>query len=157
MKQNKDTGFFHTLRFFRPTIIAAAAVLFAFFCMQGIPMGLMLNRRTDFVSVQVVAGEQSRELTEDGQIKLAVEVTRMLARRFRTTVEQEPDTYYIYRFEDGSQLEVGVWENAILYDGTWYTGAASTPELFRKLTQSRFFPQEAQITGQEEEAPGQQP
>lgn len=141
MKQKKESGFFHTLKFFRPTILTVGLVLIVFFCTQGIPMGGMLSRRVDLVSAQVVTDGKTRELTEDGDVKRAVEVAGMLARRFRATVEQEPDTYYIYRFEDGSQLKVGVWEDKILYDGTWYTGAASTPELFRNLTRVRFFPE----------------
>ena len=38
-----------------------------------------------------------------------------------------------------TELTVGVYENDIFYNGKWYTGAASTPELFRNVTGSRFF------------------
>ena len=55
----------------------------------------------------------------------------MLARRFPTEQKGEPDTCYVFTFQNGTELTVGVYENDIFYNGKWYTGAASTPELFR--------------------------
>ena len=63
----------------------------------------------------------------------------VLSRRFKTTQEHEPDTCYVFTFQDGRELKIGVYENDIYYDGQWYTGAASTPDLFRSMTGSRFF------------------
>lgn len=128
-----------TLKFFRPAVISAAAVLLLFFIMQGIPMARTLYRRTDLVSAVVVQDGRRAELTQQDDIVRAAEVVRLLARRFGTKEEGEPDTCYVFTFEDGSELTVGVLEDNIFYDGKWYTGAASTPELFRNLTYVRFF------------------
>lgn len=128
-----------TLKFIRPIVISAAVVLLAFFIMQGIPMARTLYRRTDLVSARVMQEGKEVVLTKKDDIVRAAEVPRMLARRFGTKVEGEPDTSYVFTFEDGSELIIGVLENNILYDGKWYTGAASTPDLFRDLTYVRFF------------------
>lgn len=128
-----------TLKFFRPAVISAAAVLLLFFIMQGIPMARTLYRRTDLVSAVVVQDGRRAELTEQDDIVRAAEVVRLLARRFGTKEEGEPDTCYVFTFEDGSELTVGVLGDNIFYDGKWYIGAASTPELFRNLTYVRFF------------------
>lgn len=143
----QESGFMKTLKFIRPVVISAAVVLLAFFIMQGIPMARTLYRRTDLVSARVMQDGKQVLLTESDDIVRAAEVVRMLARRFGTKEEGEPDTCYIFTFEDGSELTVGVLGNHILYNGKWYVGAASTPELFRNLTYVRFF--EEQEEGEE--------
>lgn len=111
----------------------------AFFVLQGIPLARTLYRRTDLVSALVVQDGRQVLLTESDDIAYAAQVPGMLARRFPTKVEGEPDTLYVFTFADGSVLEIGVLGNAVYYDGKWYSGAASTPDLFRRLTAGRFF------------------
>lgn len=128
-----------TFRFLRPTLIGVTVVLLAFFFMQGIPLARTLYRRTDLVSARVVQNGEEKLLTETQEVVRAAEVAGMLSRRFQTEESNEPDTYYVYTFEDGTTLTVGVCGEHVFYDGTWYTGAASTPDLFRRLTTARFF------------------
>lgn len=139
MPVKQESGFRKTLRFIRPVVISAAVVLLAFFIMQGLPLARTLYRRTDLVSALVMQNGKQVLLTEKDDIVRAAEVPGMLARRFGTKAEGEPDTCYVFTFEDGSELTVGVLGDDILYGGKWYTGAASTPELFRELTRVRFF------------------
>ncbi|MDO4292392.1 MAG: hypothetical protein Q4C65_04080 [Eubacteriales bacterium] len=128
--------------FMRPTVIAVTIVLLAFFAMQGIPLAQTLDRRTDLVSVTVTQNGAEQTFTDQERIVQAAEVAGMLARRFPTEEKGEPDTCYVFTFRNGSTLTVGVRDNDILYNGKWYTGAASTPELFRNVTGSRFFVRE---------------
>ncbi len=134
-----------SLRFIIPPVVSAAVTLLAFFMMQGIPMLRTLQRRTDLVSAVVRQDGRMVTLTESGEIVRAAEVAGVLARRFGATVEGEPDTCYEFCFADGSRLTVGVLENNIFYNGKWYRGAATTPELFRKLTRGRFFGQTKEL------------
>lgn len=142
METKNSPPLIRTLKFMRPIVIAAGVTLLLFFLLQGIPMARTLYRRTDLVSARVVQNGQEKLLTEKVEVTRAAEVAGMLARRFGAKVSGEPDTFYVYTFADGTELTVGVLENDILYDGKWYKGAASTPELFRNLTTSRFFTEE---------------
>ena len=110
-----------------------------FFIMQGRPLATTLDRRTDLVSVVVTQNGAEQAFTDQDNIVRAAEVAGVLSRRFKTTQEHEPDTCYVFTFQDGRELKIGVYENDIYYDGQWYTGAASTPDLFRSMTGSRFF------------------
>ena len=129
------------MQFILPPVVSTAVTLLAFFMMQGIPMLRTLQRRTDLVSAVVWQDGKAVTLTKSGDIVLAAEVAGVLARRFGATVEGEPDTCYEFGFADGSSLTVGVLEGAIFYNGKWYQGAATTPQLFRDLTRVRFFDQ----------------
>lgn len=137
MKQ--ETGWKKTLKFISPIVISAAVVLIIFFILQGMPIARTLYRRTDLVSALVTQDGQQRLLTENDDIVRAAEVAGMLSKRFPVQEEREPDTCYVFTFQDGSELTVGVVGDNVLYGGKWYTGAASTPELFRNLTKTRFF------------------
>lgn len=137
--EKQEQGIRRVWHFLKPTVIAAAVVLILFFALQGIPMNQSLDRRMDIESVKVTQNGEERILTDEDEIKRAAEVAGMLARRFPTRQEAEPDTCYVFHFKDGTALTVGVYENDIYYNGKWYTGAASTPELFRNVTGSRFF------------------
>lgn len=139
MKVQKESGWKKSWHFIRPTVIGVAVVLIAFFIMQGIPMVQLLDRRTDMVSVTVTQSGVSLTFTDQDRIVEAAETAGLLARRFSTEQRGEPDTCYVFTFQDGSQLTIGVNGNDILYNGKWYTGAASTPELFRNVTGGRFF------------------
>ena len=147
--KKQQGGWRKTWRFVRPIVIAASVTLLAFFFLQGIPLAQTLPRRTCLVSAPVTQNGAQKLLTKQEEIVRAAEVAGMLARRFPTQEDGDPDTWYEFTFQDGSVLTVGVRENHILYDGKWYTGAASTPDLFRRLTGSRFFSIPA------EELPGQ--
>lgn len=129
--------------FLRPTVIGASVVLVIFFALQGIPMNQTLDRRTDIKAVKVTQNGVERILTDEEEMRSAAEVAGMLARRFPTEQKAEPDTCYVFTFQNGSELTVGSYENDIYYNGKWYTGAASTPELFKRVTGSRFFVIEA--------------
>ncbi len=142
METKNSSRLVRILKFIRPIVIAAGVTILAFFLLQGIPVARTLYRRTDLVSARVVQNGQEKRLTEQEEVVRAAEVAGMLARRFSANVCGGPDTYYVYTFEDGTELTVGVLDNNIFYDGKWYQGAASTPELFRNLTASRFFAEE---------------
>lgn len=141
--EKQEQGIRKVWHFLRPTVIAVTVVLLIFFALQGIPMNQSLDRRTDIESVKVVQNGSERILTDQEEIRRAAETAGMLARRFPTEQEAEPDTCYVFAFRGGNELTVGVYENDIFYNGKWYTGAASTPELFRNVTGSRFFVIEA--------------
>ncbi len=126
-------------RYLRPSLAAGTVVLAAFFVLQGIPLARTLYRRTDLVSVLVVQDGRQVLFTDKDDIAYAAQVPGMLARRFPAKAAGEPDTLYVFTFEDGSELEIGVLGNAVYYDGKWYSGAASTPDLFRQLTAGRYF------------------
>ena len=135
----EEKGWKKTWHFIRPTVIGVVVVVLAFFVMQGRPLTTTLDRRTDLVSVVVRQNGAEQTFTDQDNIVRAAEVVEMLSRRFKTTQENEPDTSYVFTFQDGRKLEVGVYENDVYYNGQWYTGAASTPDLFRSVTGSRFF------------------
>lgn len=137
--EKQEHGIRQVWHFLKPTVIAATVVLILFFALQGIPMNQSLDRRMDIESVRVTQNGEERILTEQEEIKRAAEVAGMLARRFPTEQKGEPDTCYVFTFQNGTELTVGVYEDDIFYNGKWYTGAASTPELFRNVTGSRFF------------------
>ena len=138
-KMQEEPKWKRTWHFIRPTVISVAVVLLAFFIMQGRPLATTLDRRTDLVSVVVTQNGAEQAFTDQDNIVRAAEVAGVLSRRFKTTQEHEPDTCYVFTFQDGRELKIGVYENDIYYDGQWYTGAASTPDLFRSMTGSRFF------------------
>lgn len=135
----RKTKWKRVCRLVLPPTVSALVVLAAFFMMQGIPMLQSLKRRTDLVEATVRQDGRSVTLTESGDIVLAAEVAGVLARRFGTAEDGEPDTCYVFTFADGSVLTVGVKEDNIFYNGKWYRGAATTPDLFRSLTRGRFF------------------
>ena len=137
-KMQEEPKWKRTWHFIRPTVISVAVVLLAFFIMQGRPLATTLDRRTDLVSVVVTQNGAEQAFTDQDNIVRAAEVAGVLSRRFKTTQEHEPDTCYVFTFQDGRELKIGVYENDIYYDGQWYTGAASTPDLFRSMTGSRF-------------------
>ena len=138
-KMQEEPKWKRTWHFIRPTVISVAVVLLAFFIMQGRPLATTLDRRTDLVSVVVTQNGAEQAFTDQDNIVRAAEVAGVLSRRFKTTQEHEPDTCYVFTFQNGRELKIGVYENDIYYDGQWYTGAASTPDLFRSMTGSRFF------------------
>lgn len=135
----EQRGWRKALRFAAPIVIAASVTLLAFFLLQGIPLAQTLSRRTDLVSALVTQNGEQKLLMDQEEIVRAAEVAGMLARRFPAKEEGDPDTWYEFTFRDGSVLTVGVLGDRVLYNGKWYTGAASTPDLFRRLTGSRFF------------------
>ncbi|MFR3366409.1 MAG: hypothetical protein ACLTR4_04060 [Gallintestinimicrobium sp.] len=92
--------------------------------MQGRPLATTLDRRTDLVSVVVTQNGAEQAFTDQDNIVRAAEVAGVLSRRFKTTQEHEPDTCYVFTFQDGRELKIGVYENDIYYDGQWYTGAS---------------------------------
>ena len=94
----------------------------------------------------MIQNGEHKLLMEQEEIVSAAEVAAMLAVRFPVKEEGDPDTRYEFTFQDGTVLTVGVRENHVLYRGKWYTGAASTPDLFRRLTGARFFSVPAQET-----------
>lgn len=141
--EKQEQGIRKVWHFLRPTVIGASVVLVIFFALQGIPMNQTLDRRTDIKAVKVTQNGVERILTDEEEMRSAAEVAGMLARRFPTEQKAEPDTCYVFTFQDGSELTVGSYENDIYYNGKWYTGAASTPELFKRVTGSRFFVIEA--------------
>ncbi len=145
-KQQQQNGWRSVGRFLRPVVIAASLTLLAFFFMQGLPLAQTLPRRTDLVSALVIQNGEHKLLMEQEEIVSAAEVAAMLAVRFPVKEEGDPDTRYEFTFQDGTVLTVGVRENHVLYRGKWYTGAASTPDLFRRLTGARFFSVPAQET-----------
>lgn len=142
MEGKKEAGILRVLKFIRPIVISAAVVLIIFFLLQGMPVARTLYKRTDLISALAVQNGEEKLLTDPGEVVRAAEVAGMLARRLSVKESGEPDTYYIFTFEDGSELQIGVLEKHVLYDGKWYSGAAGTPDLFRNLTASRFFMEE---------------
>ena len=124
-KMQEEPKWKRTWHFIRPTVISVAVVLLAFFIMQGRPLATTLDRRTDLVSVVVTQNGAEQAFTDQDNIVRAAEVAGVLSRRFKTTQEHEPDTCYVFTFQDGRELKIGVYENDIYYDGQWYTGAAS--------------------------------
>lgn len=139
MQGKKEPGIIRVLKFIRPIVISAAVVLALFFLLQGLPVARTLYKRTDLVSALAVQNGEERLLSDADEIVRAAEVAGMLARRFSVKESGEPDTFYIFTFEDGGELKIGVLDDRVLYNGKWYSGAAGTPKLFRDLTASRFF------------------
>ena len=60
--------------------------------------------------------------TDQDNIVRAAEVAGSFRDGLRRHREHEPDTCYVFTFQDGRELKTGVYENDIYYDGQWYTG-----------------------------------
>ncbi|KKH45569.1 hypothetical protein [Methanosarcina sp. 1.H.A.2.2] len=119
-------------------VITTIILLVYFYLAHGLPVAQELEK-TNIVSVQIVQGNETINLTGDEDLEKAVNVVKGLSFRFGEANGGPADTTCIFYQRDGSKIEIGANNDTIFKNGKQYVGVNDSCRLFGNLIQGLFF------------------
>lgn len=126
------------VNFIIPLVITTIILLVYFYLAHGLPVAHELEK-TNIVSVQIVQGKETVNLTGDEDIEKAVNVAKILSFRFEEANGGPADTICTFYQRDGSKIEIGANNDTIFKNGKQYAGVNDSCRLFGNLIQGLFF------------------
>ncbi|KKG08480.1 hypothetical protein [Methanosarcina sp. 2.H.A.1B.4] len=119
-------------------VITTIILLVYFYLAHGLPVAQELEK-TNIVSVQIVQGNETINLTGDEDLEKAVNVVKVLSFRFGEANGGPADTTCTFYQRDGSKIEIGANNDTIFKNGKQYVGVNDSCRLFGNLIQGLFF------------------
>ncbi|AAM05109.1 TPA: hypothetical protein HA338_03030 [Methanosarcina acetivorans] len=124
--------------FIIPLVITTIILVVYFYLAHGLPVAYELEK-TNIVSVQIVQGNETINLTGGEDIEKAVNVAKVLSFRFGEANGGPADTTCTFYQRDGSKIEIGANNGTIFKNGKQYVGVNDSCRLFGNLIQGIFF------------------
>ncbi|AKB37879.1 hypothetical protein MSSAC_3289 [Methanosarcina siciliae C2J] len=124
--------------FIIPFVITTIILLVYFYLAHGLPVAHELEK-TNIISVQIVQGNETINLTGDEDIEKAVNVAKVLSFRFGEANDRPADTTCTFYQRDGSKIEIGANNDTIFKNGKQYVGVNESCRFFRNVIQGLFF------------------
>lgn len=124
--------------FIIPFVVTTIILLVYFYLVHGLPVAQELEK-TNIVSVQIMQGNKTINLTDDGDIEKAVNVAKILSFRFGEANGGPADTTCTFYQRDGSKIEIGANNDTIFKNDRQYVGVNDSCQLFGNLIQGLFF------------------
>ncbi|KKG17060.1 hypothetical protein EO98_18480 [Methanosarcina sp. 2.H.T.1A.6] len=119
-------------------VITTIILLVYFYLAHGLPVAQELEK-TNIVSVQIVQGNETINLTGDEDLEKAVNVVKVLNFRFGEANGGPADTTCTFYQRDGSKIEIGANNDTIFKNGKQYVGVNDSCRFFGNLIQGFFF------------------